>query len=88
MASAALKAGLPATSVEQFVGYLAAQNETALAVVPGVTPEIIGAGADALLNTYAVAFRYVWITAIPFTVLATIGMLSLSLLLDPTSLRS
>lgn len=36
---------------------------------------------DALLNTYANGFRNVWLTALPFVVVAAIGTL---FLIDPT----
>lgn len=72
IASAAISAGLPPSSVTQFVGDLAGQNQTDLVNVPGVTPEIIGAGAGALLDTYATGFRNVWVTALAFCVLAGI----------------
>jgi hypothetical protein len=39
-----------------------------------VNPEIIGAGVDALLDTYSKGFRNVWISAIPFIAIATISM--------------
>lgn len=74
VASAALAAGLPSSSVEQFVGYIMVQNSTAAANVSGVTPTIVEAAAKAVLDTYATAFRYVWLSAIPFLVLAVIGM--------------
>jgi hypothetical protein len=74
IAHAALGAGLPASSVTQFVGGLAGQNTTLLMSTPGVTPAIIGAGAGALLETYSKSFRSVWITAIPFVALAALGM--------------
>lgn len=73
VASAGLKKGLPASSVDEFVGYIMAHNQTAVASIPGVTPAIITAGTSAMLDTYAVAFRYVWISAIPFLVVAAIG---------------
>lgn len=73
VASAALKAGLPASSTDEFAGYIMAQNQTAVASVPGVTSAIITAGANAMLDTYAAAFRYVWLSAIPFLVVAAIG---------------
>lgn len=72
IASAAISAGLPPSSVAQFVGDLAGQNKTDLVTVPGVTPAIIGAGAGALLDTYAKAFRNVWVTALVFCVLAAV----------------
>lgn len=72
VASAALEAGLPSGSVDEFVGYIVAHNETGLATIAGATPEIISAGADAALDTYAAAFRLVWLTAIPFLGIAAI----------------
>lgn len=72
VASAALEAGLPSGSVDEFVGYIVAHNETGLATIAGATPEIITAGADAALDTYAAAFRLVWLTAIPFLGIAAI----------------
>lgn len=74
VASAAVAAGLPSSSVPHFVGDLVGQNSTDLVTVPGVTPEIIGAGSGALLDTYATGFRNVWITATAFCVLAAICM--------------
>jgi hypothetical protein len=71
---AAIESGLPVTSIVPFVTDLLGQNTTGLASVPGVTPAIIGAGIDALLDTYTTGFRYVWVSALAFTVLATIGM--------------
>lgn len=73
VASAALEAGLPASSVDDFVEYIVAQNKSAVASVPGATPAIITAGTSAVLDTYTVAFRYVWLSAIPFLVVATVG---------------
>lgn len=72
VASAALEAGLPSGSVDEFVGYIVAHNETGLAAISDATPEIISAGADAALDTYAAAFRLVWLTAIPFLGIAAI----------------
>lgn len=66
IASAAVQAGLPPTSVGGFVGALAGQDQAALASVPGVTPSIIGAGVAALMNALADSFRYVYIIAAPF----------------------
>lgn len=45
IAAAAIGAGLPASSVADFIPSLIAQNTTALLAVPGVSPSIIGAGA-------------------------------------------
>lgn len=73
VASAAIKAGLPLTSVTDFVTDLLSENTAGLIKVEGVTPIIIGAGSDALLDTYALGFRNVWISALCFIVLAGIG---------------
>lgn len=73
IAKAGIAAGLPLSSTEQYVGGLAGSNTTLLMSTPGITPAIIGAGADALLDTYLKAFRSVWITAIPFVALAAIS---------------
>ncbi|KAB5515524.1 major facilitator superfamily domain-containing protein [Coniochaeta sp. 2T2.1] len=81
VAYAAMAAGLPPSSIEQFVTNLAGQNSTDLVTVPGVTPEIISAGAGALLDTYATGFRNVWVTALAFCVLAGISSV---FLFDPS----
>lgn len=78
VAEAVVGAGLPESSVEQFVTALAAQNDTALALVPGVTPQIMGVGAEALLDTYATGFRNIWASAVGFVALAAIGMFATS----------
>jgi hypothetical protein len=83
---AAGKAGLPASSIPDFVKNLLGQNTTALGAVPGVNPSIIGAGADALLDTYTIGFRNVWVSAIGFIVLAAIGKFPRSLLVPDVRL--
>lgn len=57
-----------------FITALTSDNDTALALVPGATPQIIGAGASALSDTYSTAFRNVWVSAVGFVALAAIGM--------------
>lgn len=66
-------AGLPETSVADFITALTSHNETALALVPGASSHIVGAGARALKDTYATAFRNVWLSAVGFVGLAAIG---------------
>jgi hypothetical protein len=78
IAAAVLPLGLPASSLTAFIGDLAAQNTTALVTVPGVTPEIIGAGVGGLYEAYSLGFRFVWVAAACFTVLAAICKLHLS----------
>ena len=74
VAKAVGAAGLPLSSVPEFVADLLGQNTTGLAEVPGVTPDIVNAGVGALLDTYTKGFRNVWASAAAFVTLATIGM--------------
>ncbi|KAK9435055.1 siderophore iron transporter [Metarhizium brunneum] len=67
---AALKAGLPVSSVEAFVGALAARDMAALSQIQGVTPQIIAAGIQALKQAFADSIRVVFIIAAPFGALA------------------
>ena len=53
IAAAVIPAGLPPSSVGDFITNLAGQNNTGLALVPGVSPPIIGAGVGALLDDAA-----------------------------------
>lgn len=72
VAAAVLPKGLSPDDLPAFIGALSAHNETALAHVPGVTPAIIGAGAEALLDTFVTAFSHVWIAAACFVGLAAV----------------
>ncbi|KAH6628093.1 major facilitator superfamily domain-containing protein [Chaetomium tenue] len=65
--------GLPVEELSRFVAALVGRNETVLRGVPGSTPEIVDIGSTALLDTYVVAFRHVWITAGCFVAVATIA---------------
>ncbi|RDW76097.1 hypothetical protein BP5796_06918 [Coleophoma crateriformis] len=80
IAAAVIPAGLPMSSLTEFITDLAASNTAALAKVPGVTPAIIGAGVGGLDQAYSIAFRYVWIAAGCFTVVACVGA---AFLVDP-----
>jgi hypothetical protein len=70
---AAVRAGLPVTSVPAFVGALASQNVTALPHVPGVTPVIISAGVGALKHAFADGIRAVFMIAAPFGAAACVS---------------
>jgi len=72
IANAVIPAGLSPDNLGAFIGALTTQNQTALGTIPGVTGEIIGKGADALLDTYLLAFRYVWISAACFVAIAAV----------------
>ncbi|KAH8198323.1 hypothetical protein TruAng_007525 [Truncatella angustata] len=82
IASAAISDGLSSEYVEDFVTVLSAQskNQTALLAIPGVTPQIVEAGTQALLDTYVQAFRHVYIAAACFVAVAAILA---SFLFDP-----
>jgi MFS family permease len=73
IAHAVIPAGLAPENLGPFIGALAGHNETALMAVPGVNPAIIGAGAAALLDTFVLAFRHVWIAGGCFVAVAAIG---------------
>jgi hypothetical protein len=73
VAKAAVRAGLPITSVPAFVGALASNNVTALPHIPGVTPLVIGSGVNALKHAFADGLRVVFMIAAPFGALACIA---------------
>jgi hypothetical protein len=73
VAKAAVRAGLPITSVPAFVGALASNNATALPHIPGVTPLVIGSGVNALKHAFADGLRAVFVIAAPFGALACIA---------------
>lgn len=70
VAAAAVKAGLPATSLTVFVTGIATGNVSLIESVPGVTPAIIGAGSAAAVAAYVESFHYGWYTALPFAIVA------------------
>ncbi|KAK5446750.1 hypothetical protein LTS15_009683 [Exophiala xenobiotica] len=75
IAAAALPLGLPKTSFAPLIGALSSQNQALLASIPGVTPKIIGAAANALLQAYSVSFRYCWVAAACFCFVAVVASL-------------
>lgn len=78
---AAVKKGLEAEFVPDFITALSAHNNTALEMIPGITEQIIIAGDVAYKNTHVLAFRHVWIAGGCFVALATIVA---AFLYDPT----
>lgn len=58
------------------IGGITTHNDEILAHVPGITPEIIAAASQALVQAYGVGFRNCWIAASCFCVVAIIGMFS------------
>ena len=73
IAAAALKAGLPKSSLKAFAAALVGNDQAALVHIPGVTSAIISAGVGALKQTYADSVRVVFIIAAPFGVAAAIS---------------
>lgn len=69
IAEYAIAGGLPVEQVAGFVGaFLTAPEE--LAKIPSVTPKILGAAAEGMRWAYSESLKYVFITSIPFGVLA------------------
>lgn len=64
--------GLNPQDLGAFIGALTSRNDAALFQIPNVTPQMVGAAAGALLDTYANAFKSVWIAASCFVGLAAI----------------
>ncbi|KAK5954684.1 hypothetical protein OHC33_004408 [Knufia fluminis] len=73
IAAAVLPLGFPPTELDAFIGALAGQDQAALAQIPNVTREILGAGVHALLNAHLVSLRGVWIAAAVFSGDTVIG---------------
>ncbi|KAJ5739323.1 hypothetical protein N7533_012107 [Penicillium manginii] len=69
---AVLDAGLPPSSVENFIKAIAAGDESALSSVSGVDSGILSAGTSAAKQAYADSVRVVYIIAAPFGLLACI----------------
>ncbi|KAE9363866.1 MFS general substrate transporter [Stipitochalara longipes BDJ] len=73
IAKAVIPLGLAPVNIEAFITALANNDESALMTIPGVTPQIIGAGVQALKTAFAGSFREVWITAAALAAVATIA---------------
>jgi hypothetical protein len=74
IAEYAVKAGLPVSSAELFVGtYLTAPAN--LTSVPGVTPQVVEAAAVGSRWAYADSLKYVWLSSISFGCCAIIACL-------------
>lgn len=74
VAQAALGAGLPQTSLKQFIGALTnpIDGPMLLKQVPGATAQVVSAGALALRWAYADSLKYVWYATIPFGIISII----------------
>ncbi|KAJ5643139.1 uncharacterized protein N7484_005646 [Penicillium longicatenatum] len=76
-AKAALEAGLPKSSLAEFIKALTSADTAAIQKVAGVNSGIIEAGAMALKQAYADGIRVVFIIAAPFGVVAIIACIFL-----------
>lgn len=66
IAEAAIHAGLSPQYVPALAGALATQNITALALIPGVTPLIVGVSVAAIKETLVKGFRLVFYASLAF----------------------
>lgn len=73
--AAALKAGLPSSSVPALLEAMA--TGLGLSEVPGISPSILAAASDASHWAYAHAYRLAWASIIPFVVLALVCVICL-----------
>ncbi|KIW07205.1 uncharacterized protein PV09_02070 [Verruconis gallopava] len=74
IAAAVLPLGLPPQSLEAFIGALASEaSESDIAAIPGVTPQIIGAGVAALQKAFLNSFKWVYVAAAVISAVAAIA---------------
>ncbi|RGP71702.1 hypothetical protein FLONG3_7006 [Fusarium longipes] len=81
IADAVLPLGFPETELPQLITALVSNNETAVQQLRGISPTIIVAGHDGLLEAYRIGFRGVWVTTACLSLAAGIAAL---LIRDPT----
>ncbi|KAF5987292.1 hypothetical protein FCOIX_995 [Fusarium coicis] len=78
---AVLPLGFPEKELPQLIPALAHNDTVALKQINGISPEIIHAGVDGLLEAYRVSFRGVWLTTASLCLVASIAAFFLH---DPT----
>jgi hypothetical protein len=71
---AAVKAGLPKSSVAGLLEAMAAGSAEMIQAVPGINDKILAAATDASHWAYTHAYRLGWASVIPFVVLAIIAV--------------
>lgn len=79
VSSAALAAGLPASSIPALLAAMKGKSESSFKYgsVPGANQEIAAAAWDASHWSYARAYRLAYWSVVPFVALATIAVLSM-----------
>ncbi|KAF6826676.1 siderophore iron transporter [Colletotrichum plurivorum] len=80
VAAAVVPAGFNPENLGGLIGGLTTHDNELLASLPGITPEILAKAGTALLDTYVVAFRNVWIAAACFVAVAVVAA---AFLFDP-----
>ncbi|KAM0346737.1 hypothetical protein ACHAP4_011649 [Fusarium culmorum] len=75
IAQAAVGAGLPPTSLEDFMTTFLGRDPSAAAQLPGVNAAVMKAAAEAAKLAYYKSFRLVWLVTIPFGVAGIIAAL-------------
>lgn len=73
VASAVVPLGLDPRNMGLFMEAFLSHDNESLRRIPNVTPGILSAAADVLLDTYESAFRNIWIAAGCFVLVAAIG---------------
>lgn len=73
IAGAVLPLGFPNKELPQLISAFVSNNETAIKLIDGISPEIIEAGHEGLLEAYRVGFRGVWVTTASISFVAIIG---------------
>jgi MFS family permease len=84
VAAATVPLGLKPTYLGQLLGALTSGDSAALAKIPGVSPKILEAAGLAVKQSYALGFRYVWVTTAAFAALAVIGTFLLHIQFQPS----
>ncbi|KEF54937.1 uncharacterized protein A1O9_09380 [Exophiala aquamarina CBS 119918] len=72
IAAEVLPLGLEAASLPALISALMANDQQALAAVPGISPTIISAAAQGIKSGYAASFRPAWIASAAFAAAGTI----------------
>ena len=73
---AVLQAGLPESSLVQFLTALSTGSAQAIEAVPGITPQIVSVGSQELVAAYVGAIKLVFLASIAFGGCAIIASLA------------
>lgn len=83
-----VNAGLPVSSVEEFVTDFLDGNSSALTTIAGVTPSVIKAAEHGLEKVTAESFKFVWIANAVIAVVTVMRKYTLYILISALSLFS